>query len=271
MNRGVMLKAAIEMRSATLLCGGLLFAVQAVLAYVLPTFQGQFTEGLMQIRFIQSFVGAMLGVNATGPLGPEIFSAFPWVHPVVLALVWSHALMCCTRVPAAEIERGTIDLTLTWPVTRWAILRSETLVWLAAAVLVIALGWLGNQAGGRYLESHQPPDLTRSAIVLANLLCIYLAVGGLAWLVSAASDHRGTAITIVFLTLLASFLLNFLAQFWEVAQRISFLGLLNYYRPLFILRDGTIPWSDMGILLAGAAILWTTAGIVFSRRDICTV
>ena len=271
MNRGIMLKAAIEMRSATLLCGGLLFGVEAVLAYVLPTFQSQFSESLRQIRFIQTFVSVMLGVNASGPLGPEVFSAFPWVHPVVLALVWSHALMCCTRMPAAEIERGTIDVTLTLPVTRWAILRSETLVWLVAAVLVMGLALLGNQAGGRYLESQSPPDLPRSLTVLANLLCLYLAVGGLAWLVSAASNQRGTAITIVFLILLASFLLNFLAQFWDVAEHISFLGLLNYYRPLFTLRDGTVPWHDMGILLASAAILWTAAGIVLSRRDICTV
>jgi hypothetical protein len=100
---------------------------------------------------------------------------------------------------------------------------------------------------------------------------LYLAVGGLAWLVSASSNRRGPAILIVFLILLASFLLNFLAQFWEVARNVSFLGILDYYRPLYILRDGRVPWSDIGVLLTVAASLWTAAGVVFSRRDVCTV
>jgi ABC-type transport system involved in multi-copper enzyme maturation permease subunit len=226
---------------------------------------------LRQLQFIQTFVGAMLGINAGGPIGPEAFLAFVWVHPVVLALVWSHALVCCTRMPAGEIDHGTIDLTFTLPVTRWTILRSETLVWFAAGIVLLALGLAGNLTGSRYVPSSERADLARTLIVLGNLLCLYLAVGGLAWLVSAASNRRGVAITIVFLLLLASFLLNFLAPFWKLAERISFIGILDYYRPLYILRDGTVPWHDMGVLLVAAAVTWTAAGVVLSRRDICTV
>src|SRR5262249_41388428 len=99
----------------------------------------------------------------------------------------------------------------------------------------------------------------------------YLAVGGVTWLVSTASNRRGVAITVVFLLLLASFLLNFLAQFWEIAQRISFVGVMNYYRPFFILRDGTVAWRDMAVLLVVAVTTWSAAGVVLRRRDICTV
>jgi ABC-2 type transport system permease protein len=271
MNRGWLHKAAIEIWPATLLCGAMLFGVEALLAYVLPTFEAQFSETVRQIRFLQTFVGAMLGVNVSGPLGPEAIRAFPWVHPVVLALVWAHALVCCTRTPAGEIDRGTADVTFTLNVTRWEILRSETAVWFVASLLVLTLTLLGNIVGGWYAAPDQPADLARSLVVLANLVCMYLAVGGLSWLVSALSDRRGSAITVAFVVLLASFLLNFLANFWDVADRISFLGLLNYYRPLFILRDGTVPWRDMAILLASAIGLWTTAGIVFNRRDVCTI
>ena len=60
MNRGLMFKAVLEMWPATLMCGVLLFGVEAVLAYVLPTFQSQFSNGMLQIEFVQSLVGAML-------------------------------------------------------------------------------------------------------------------------------------------------------------------------------------------------------------------
>jgi hypothetical protein len=271
MNRGVMLKAAIEMWPSTLMCGALLFGAEAVLAYVIPTFRGQFSESLMQIRFLQDFVGAMLGVRVAGQLGPEAFMAFPWVHPVVLALVWAHALLCCTRTPAGEVDRGTADVTMTLPVTRWGILVSETVVWIVAGLVVLGLGLAGNEFGSRFIESAEPIERYRTLLVLGNLFALYLAVGGLSWLVSAASNRRGPAMTVVFVLLLASFLLNFLAQFWEFAERIAFLGVLDYYRPLFILRDAAVPWSNLGVLLGAAAVEWVAAGIVFDRRDVCTV
>jgi hypothetical protein len=270
MNRGLMLKAAIEIWPTTIFCGVLLFGAEAALAYVIPTFQGQLSESLMQIRFLQDFLGAMLGVKITDQIGPEAFMAFPWVHPVVLTTVWAHALVCCTRTPAGEVDRGTADVTMTLPVTRWGILVSETAVWMVAGIVVLLFGLAGNLFGGQYVEAAEQPDPYSVLIILANLYCLYLAVGGLSWLASASSDRRGPAMAVVFVVLLASCLVNFLAQFSEFAERISFLGMLYYYRPLFILRDGHVPWRDVGVLLAVAAGLWTAAGVVFSRRDVCT-
>ncbi len=75
----------------------------------------------------------------------------------------------------------------------------------------------------------------------------------------------------MFGVLLASFLLNFLAQFWSPADRLSFLSLLNYYQPLAVLRAGGDAVADMAILLAFASATWVAGGIWFARRDICTV
>ena len=52
---------------------------------------------------------------------------------------------------------------------------------------------------------------------------------------------------------------------------MAFLGVLRYYRPLTILRDGAWPLRDMSILLGAALILWITAGAIFSRRDLSTL
>jgi hypothetical protein len=32
-----------------------------------------------------------------------------------------------------------------------------------------------------------------------------------------------------------------------------------------------VPWRDMGILVGVGLVLWIAAGIVFARRDVCTV
>jgi hypothetical protein len=156
MNRGVMLKAAIESWPSTLLCALLLFGAEAALAYAIPTFSAQLRESIAQMQFLQNFIGAMLGVRAAGQFGPEAFLAFPWVHPVILALVWAHALVCSTRMPAGEVDRGTADVTMTLPVSRWGMLLSETAVWLVAGAVLLALFLAGNWFGSRYVEALRP-------------------------------------------------------------------------------------------------------------------
>src|SRR5262245_35132305 len=126
MNRGLVLKSLHEVWPATLICGLGLCVVEGVLAYVLPVFQQQFSDQILQIQFLQSMVKAMLGMDTGETLGPEAFMSVPWAHPVVLALVWAHAIVCCTRVPAGEVDRGTIDVLLGLPVSRWQVLGAET-------------------------------------------------------------------------------------------------------------------------------------------------
>src|SRR6185503_6888084 len=116
----------------------------------------------------------------------------------------------------------------------------------------------------------QHPQLHPLLIVLANLFCLYFAAGGLAWFVSALSDRRGRAITIVFLLLLALFLLNYLAQFWHPLEKFVFLSPLHYHKPVTILASGAWPWKDMAVLLSTGGILWLCGGLIFARRDLCT-
>ena len=71
--------------------------------------------------------------------------------------------------------------------------------------------------------------------------------------------------------MLASFLLNFLAQFQDWAKSLSWLSVMEYYRPAIIIQSGLFPWQDVKILLCIAATFWIAAGVTFRRRSICTV
>src|SRR5437868_11033489 len=130
MNRGITRKAARELLPITLLMGLIALLVESVLAYVLPTFSRQFSSQILRLEFIRTLVKAMLGADLGEALQPQLFASIAWVHPVVLALVWAHAIICCTRVPAGEVDRGTIDVLLGLPVSRWSLYVSETLVWI---------------------------------------------------------------------------------------------------------------------------------------------
>src|SRR2546428_458762 len=147
MNRGLLIRAFRESWPGTLLFGLVLMGVEAALAFVLPKFGSQMSEQWLQLDFARGIIQAMLGTEVGGSLGPQMFQSIAWVHPVPLALAWAHALLCCTRVPAGEVDRGTADVLLGLPVSRWEVFVSETIVWLACGAVILAGALLGNVLG----------------------------------------------------------------------------------------------------------------------------
>jgi hypothetical protein len=271
MNRGLLGKALRECWLGTLAFGVALAVVEALLAFALLRFQDLVTALGSQIPILQHALRAMLGATGTSPLSPEMIGAIAWVHPVPLALVWAHVLIYCTRVPAGEVDRGTIDILLGMPVSRWQLWRGEMVVWLVAGAAILLMGLAGNVLGNLAASGGLRTDARRLGIIFVNGFCLYFAVGGLTWLASAASDRRGRAIAVPFAVVLGSFLLAFLAPLWSPAERVSFLSLLHYYVPLAIIRDGVWPVRDMIVLLACGTALWTAGGLIFARRDLSTL
>ena len=274
MNRGLINKTIREVWFGTLLAAVGMAAVEVLLAYTVHLFAhdlNELTVQWLEWDFAQNLLKGLLGTEIGVQIGPDMITSVPWVHPMALALLWAHAITFCTRVPAGEVDRGSVDVLLGLPVSRTQVFTAELLVWLVAGLIVVLMGLLGNIIGSALGGSERGWVSARTLAVIANLYCLYLAVGALAWLVSSLSDRRGRAVAVVFAIVLASFLLNFLAQFWAPAKTVAFLSLLNYHRPLLVLRDTASPFADMLVLLITATVLWIAATLIFTRRDIRTV
>jgi ABC-type transport system involved in multi-copper enzyme maturation permease subunit len=271
MNRGLLQKAWQETWLVTLLCGLGLFLLEIVEGYTLVTLQSEVSTILSQFPFLEKLLRMLVGADRTlGQLGPDAFPAIAWAHPLALVLLWTHAVIICTRVPAGEVDRGTIDVLFGLPVSRWQLQLNETVAWLVSAAMLMLMFVTGNRLGNAM--AHGPSvELWRLAVLVGNLFCLYLAVGGLAWLTSALSDRRGRAASVVVAFVLFCFLLTYLDPFWNLAERLSFLSMLHYYIPLRILKDGLFPIRDMLVLAGLGLAFWTAAGIVFARRDLSTL
>jgi len=270
-NRGLIDKSIREVWVTTAIIGGGLLALQVLFARILPTFYQNLSENVFQVEFIRRIIAAFLGTEASAAIGPAAMSAMAWAHPVVLALVWTHTIIVCTRVPAGEVDRGTIDILLSLPVTRRGVYCTESAVWIASALTVIAAGLCGNVIGGWSIDSSLSGTVGQRAWVSANLLAVCFAVGGVASLASSLCDRRGRAVGLTLAILVASFVLNFLAAFNETIKRFSFLSLMDYYRPLFVLQGQATPIKDIVVLTAIGAVCWTAGEIIFVRRDVRTV
>jgi ABC-type transport system involved in multi-copper enzyme maturation permease subunit len=271
MNAGLWRKSLREIWPATLACGLALLAFEALFAHVAWKFQTQMAAAILQMEFARNMLSALTGASVGSKMGPEALSAFAWVHPVALAILWAHAISLCTRIPAGEIDRGSVEFLLGLPVSRWRLYGCEAAAWALAGLVVLALGVLGNWIGNQTIPAQGRPDPARVAAIVANFYCLYLTVGGLTCLISASSDRRGKAVAAAFGIVLGLFLLNFLATIWEPARAAGFLSILHYYKPMQVLQDSGWPIFDMSVLAILAAALWIAGGVVFARRDIRTV
>ncbi|MFQ5591729.1 MAG: ABC transporter permease subunit [Phycisphaerae bacterium] len=271
MNRGLLIKSIREALPSTVLFGVAAAAFEALLAYLIPIFYTELADQWLRLGIVENIFKGLLGADAGGPLGAGVMASIAWVHPIMLTLIWAHVIINCTRLPAEEVDRGTIDLLLALPVSRTGIYLCESVVWLGAGLGVIAMALVGSLVGSRFAAPDLRAELAPRLVVVVNLYCLYVSVGGVTCVVSALSNRRGRAIGAVFAVVLVSFLINFIAQFWHPAKSIAFLSVLNYYKPLNILRGSSWPIADMGVLLAVGAVLWFVGLLIFARRDICTV
>ena len=271
MNSGLIYKSLRETWLLTLSCGVGVLLFETLIAYVAISYAAEILEAWSSLEIAVKMVSALMGIDADQLVGPQQLIALAWVHPVVLAMLWAHEITFCTRVPAGEIDRGTSDILLGWPVTRWQVLVSETLVWICSGAVLILLATVGNLIGQSLAQTNSPTPFSRLPPLLINFFAMYVAVGGVAWLTSVVTDRRGRAIAVSFAIVVVSFLINFLVPFWEPAEYFAFLGVLHYYQPFRVLEDGTWPLADIATLFGVGLVLWTAALAIFARRNVSTV
>ncbi len=269
-NNGLVRRALREILPVTLGFGAFLGTVLGLLSYALPQVQARFMKRGFVPPQVLKFRNSLLGVDSADGGIADIAFSMAWIHPLVLILLFAHAIFVCTRIPAGEIERGTVDVLLAMPVSRWKLFRSETAAWILTASLVLGCALLGCFVGTRFIPEDQRPNFARIPIVLSNLALVYGSVGCAALAIAAGVDRRMRAVMGVLIVTIGTLMVNFLEPLWEPAKHAAPLSLLHYYRPFNAMKDGIWPTRDLLILGAVCVTLWTTAGLIFSRRDITT-
>lgn len=271
MNRGLLMKGLRETWLLTLLCGLGAMLFEALVAYFFWSYQEQFKSEIIEMDFVRQMIEALVGADLGDAVDFGALTSLAWVHPMFLSILFAHGITVCTRMPAGEIDRGTIDVLFGMPLSRPTIYVSETATWLAGGAIIVAFGLAGSMIGHSFVPIDSRPETGRLVFVLANLFALYYAVGAFALLVSAGSNRRGRAIGIAFSVLLVHFIWNFLGQYWSFAEGASFLSVLAFFKPLPILSEGSLPVRDLAVLLSTGTVCWVAGLVVFVRRDIQTV
>lgn len=204
-------------------------------------------------------------IAASGLAG---FLSVSFTHPVYLAVASVALVGFAARGLAGEMERGTIQLALSRPISRPSVYLSRVFGVIAVAVLLSVVGPLGMLLG---LALARPAgEFDRVNFVYAGITTFFLfwAIGGLTLLGSAAADTGGRCVAWATSGLVISYFVDYFASLWDVLEPIEPLSVLDYFDPGQALVNGWVEVSDLIVLGVVGAVGCLAGLVVFVRRDL---
>jgi ABC-type transport system involved in multi-copper enzyme maturation permease subunit len=253
--------------TASVLCASI-YGVSFLMGFAFPRIQERIMSRGGPTQAMLQFRATFLGDQAALAVPGQIAAGIQWSHPVLLSLLFAKLVIMCTRMPAGETDRGTIDLLMGLPVSRWAIYVSETIVAIFWSVMLVMMALAGAYMARGTVNEKVLVEWDPVFRVGVNLGFLLIAVMGVASLFSAMSERRGRAVLSCVLVLLAWILMEFLGGLWEPMKNVEWLSALHYYKPLAVIRAEGLPWDHLGILLGIGVVTWVIGGVVFSRRGL---
>jgi ABC-2 type transport system permease protein len=218
-------------------------------------------------ELLANYPAAILeALNYTDIASPEGYLSATVYGLVVGLLMVVFTVAAGTRTIAGEEEAGTLDLTLTQPVSRTSVALQRVAALLTAIVLVVAAFWLAmvTLSGPAQLDEISPARFAAMHVHLALFAALF---GTLAFAVGAATGRRAWAFAVA-------------AGAAVVAYASS--GLLPQVEGLAWTRDWSAftwltgssplvngPDASNLALMGGLSLLFVVLGtLVFTRRDV---
>ena len=196
-----------------------------------------------------------------------------WNHPFIILIIAIWAISRGSIAVGAEVERGTLDLILSRPVSRMAYLLSHVLIGvLGLGFLALALA-AGARTGVHYNFLRVPPSFWTLVQPALNLAALGLPIYGYTLLVSALDQVRWRPTMIGSVLTLAGFIAWVIAMIpvlrkysWRVyLERIS---IFKLYNPVDAVSAREVLSFNMAVLAAIAAACIALAFVGFARRDL---
>lgn len=266
MNRALFLKTLRDHRMFIMGGSFLLVLFVVVFLFAINSLPMEHTEVWMEIPWIKSLISSLMGSEVSGIFDPSGMATFVFTHPVVLAIVIALIFSIASASLVGEIDRGTIDLLASLPISRSSIYVSVSSALVGCGPLFCLALWIGAMIG-RSLTGQNAIRMDQLALVAVQFFFVYVFLCGMSLGVSAMCSRRYVALTICFGVVLYSFTVNVLSAFWPALKMVSYSSFFRFYAPLKIVEAQALQWGSVLVLIIAGSLLWVAGLVVFQRRD----
>ncbi len=193
-----------------------------------------------------------------------------FTHPLYLTLASAALVGFGARTLAGEMERGTIQLALSRPISRFQVYAARVLGVVVVAVGLAIAGPAGMLLGMRLAQPEGILEIGYFVPTALATLLLFWAIGGLTLLGSAAASTTGRVVAWATAALVLFYFIDYFATLWAFLEPLEPLSIFAYYDPSQSLVNGALPARH--IMTLGLVGLGGAAGglAVFVRRDLPT-
>jgi ABC-2 type transport system permease protein len=261
--RNVFTKTVRDLRWPTFFVAVGLGAMTAYFAILFPTYSKMIDMNALLSKMgpAAKLLGASVG-DASSLVGFLHIELFSMILPAVMV---AFAAGMASGFTAGEESRGTIDVLLSYPVSRKRLILEKTVAVALASIVAAAAIWVFAEIGAAISSSALPGD--KLACALFMLVLLGLAFGAIALAVSAFSGNRGAAVGVAVGLMVTMYLVDALANIVDGLNAIRPLSLFRYYMGNDPLRNG-LNGGDIAVLVAVSLAFLGLALVAFERRDL---
>lgn len=250
------------LRLAVIAVGLVLMGI--VMPVMYSAFGVEMTEFIDSVPFFSQVINGFGGGNVLSLTGSM---AFAFQHPFTLLLVGIMAIAFPALAIAGERDRGTLEVTLSRPISRRGLLLTLFLAGIVFVALlngVLSVTTAITAAAVGFGDEVEIANLAQLWFVSSLLFVVFLS---LAFVVSVESDRAGPAIGIPAIFVLLNYLAFTIGGIWPDVAVLEDWSMFNLLKAQSVLTDGAA-LSDVLVLLACIALLAGVAFYRFPRRDL---
>jgi ABC-2 type transport system permease protein len=196
-----------------------------------------------------------------------------WSHPFIILLLSIWAVGRGSGAVAAEVERGTMDLLLSRPISRWVFLSSGVIVSVLGLIVLASALMAGATIAVHYNVLRVRPAKWEMLYPAINLAALGLPIYGYSLLASAVDYVRWRAIMLAsvltlvgYIALIISLIPVLQSQPWEpYVEKIS---IFKAYNPVQAVSGGDTYQLHLAILVSIGTTCILAAFAAFAVRDL---
>lgn len=194
--------------------------------------------------------------------------AFGLIHPLVLILMAINAINIPGRHITGEIETGTLELLLAYPVKRTRLILT---LWLSACVnlfLIVVVALVGSFSAVVIFHKFTPDLLLRMVQIITNLWLLFVLVMSYTLVIATFGKEGSKTGACSGGLLLVIYFIYYLSTLWPAIAFTKPANIFTYYQPQKIILGH---WSfGMNVQILGLLIVicLILSIIQFNRRDI---
>jgi ABC-2 type transport system permease protein len=263
-------KHFIETRLTLCLSASAFFGLAVLMTWLAARFERLFASGELDVGRRARGVGVLRVLG-----GPEMdFSTTAlevcwWNHPVIVLTVLSWAVSRGAASVAGEIERGTVDVTLSRPISRPAYLSSQVIFAVLGLIALAGALVAGTLLGGMIYPLKSPPGLGTLLRPAAMMVALGMAVYGYTLPFSTVDVVRWRpSLAAGAVTLGGLISMSVANQFDDYDELLERLSVFRAYAPVTVaLKGEPLAYNGTVLLLVfGAGLI--ASFLAFMRRDI---